>query len=77
MNSDALNLYMAMLLNMNRSLVKLNFYFTANKKTYLIQLNPKDKIWQFLYRFSVNEKELKGIIYFSVSFKGVKVDIDT
>ena len=67
----------AMFNNLNRSLIEVNFFFTANKQTYKIKVNPKDKIWQYLYRFSVNQKELNGIIYFSVSFSNSKIDIET
>ena len=67
----------AMFHNLNKSLIELNFFFTANKQTYKIKINPKDKIWQYLYRFSVNQKELKGIIYKGVSFNGTKLDIST
>ena len=61
----------------NRTLIELNFYFTANKQTYKIRVNTREKLWQYLYRFSVNEKELNGIIIFGVSYKDSKLDIDT
>ena len=67
----------AMFNNLNRSLIEVNFFFTANKQTYKIKVNPKDKIWQYLYRFSVNQKELNSIIYFGVSFSNSKIDIET
>ena len=67
----------AMFHNLNKSLTEFNFFFTANKQSYKIKINPKDKIWQYLYRFSVNQKELKGIIYFGVSFNETKLDIAT
>ena len=57
----------AMFNNLNRSLIEVNFFFTANKQTYKIKVNPKDKIWQYLYRFSVNQKELNGIIEYITS----------
>jgi hypothetical protein len=69
---------MAMMFNqMNRNLIKVNFYFTANKHTYTINVNIKDRVWQYLYRFNENEKELNGMNIFSVSFNNSKLDIDT
>ena len=72
------DILMAMMFNnMNRNLINLNFYFTANKHTYTIKVNTKERIWQYLYRFSVNEKELNDINIFSVIFNNSKLDIDT
>ena len=73
-----LDILLAMMYNnTNRNLINLNFYFTANEHTYTIKVNIKERIWQYLYRFSVNEKELNGINIFSVSFNNSKLDIDT
>ena len=72
------DILMAMMFNnMNRNLINLNFYFTANKHTYTIKVNTKERIWQYLYRFSANEKELNDINIFSVIFNNSKLDIDT
>ena len=68
---------MALLGNFLPNTITLNFHFTANNKTYKINTNIKDRIWQYLYRFSVNEKELHGVIYYGVSYNGKKFDINT
>ena len=75
---DNFNLLLAMMMNrMNQNLIKVNFYFTANKQTYTIKVNIKERIWQYLYRFNENQKELTGMNIFSVSFNNSKLDIDT
>ena len=71
-----MELLLAMLHNMNQSLIEMNFYFTATNKAYKIKVNTKDRIHQFLYRFSVNEKELNGMVIFGVSFNEQKLDIE-
>ena len=68
-------LLLAMLHNLKQSLIEMNFHFISTNKAYKIKVNTKDRIHKFLYRFSVNEKELKGMVIFSVSFNGQKLDI--
>ena len=72
----SMELLLAMLHNMNQSLIEMNFYFTTTNKAYKIKVNTKDRIHQFLYRFSVNEKELNGMVIFGVSFNEQKLDIE-
>ena len=57
--------------------MELNFYFTANKQNYKLRVDPRDRIYQYLYRFNANQKELHGINIYGVSLNDNKLDIGT
>lgn len=69
--------FLAYFQNLNQYLIELNFFFTAVQKTYKIKVNVKEHVYQYLYRFCVNEKELNNINILGVTCNDSKLDIAT
>ena len=72
-----MDLFSAFLLNLQRNLIELNFYFTAIQQNFKIRVNPKECVHHYLYRLYVNEKEVKSLKLLGVTYNDSKLDVAT